>query len=233
MSRPVRVVVVDDDFAVADLHRRFVDELPDFQVVGEANTGAKAVETVVALRPDLVLLDIYLPDISGIEVLHRLRKEDLDVDVVVITAAREVETVRSAMAGGVLHYLIKPFTRAELQARLADYLAHHRLVRDAAEEPLDQADVDRLLGTQLAAPASGGPDARLPKGLARPTIERVSAVLRAGTESLSADEVAEELGMSRVAARRYLEHLVTTGRAQVEPRYGQAGRPRHFYRWVG
>lgn len=236
-DRPLRVLVVDDDFAVAEIHTSFVEQLADFQVVGQASTGREALADARALRPDLMLLDIYLPDFSGIEVLTRLRAEpELDLDVVVITAAREVETVRSAMAGGVLHYLIKPFTRDELHARLEDYLAHRRLVQASAAAPLDQAGVDRLLGgrpTTAGGTGAGALAGRLPKGLARPTVELVSAALRDSPEPQSADGVARQLGMSRVAARRYLEHLVEVGSAQVQPRYGQAGRPRHYYRWTG
>ncbi len=226
---PIRVVVVDDDFAVAALHRNFVEQLPDFTVVDVVHTGADALTAVRRLRPDLLLLDVYLPDLTGLEVLHRLREEHGPVvDVVVITAAREVETVRTAMAGGVLHYLIKPFTRADLHGRLTDYLRHRRLVHESATAPLDQEQVDRLLGGARPAPASTD----LPKGLAPRTLEAVSEVLRESAEALSADDVAERVGMSRVAARRYLEYLVEVGRAGVRPRYGQVGRPQHLYSWV-
>jgi len=225
----VRVVVVDADFAVAALHRSFVEQLPEFTVVDVVHTGADALAAVRRLRPDLLLLDIYLPDLTGLEVLHRLREEHGPVvDVVVITAAREVETVRTAMAGGVLHYLIKPFTRADLHGRLADYLHHRRLVDESAATPMDQQQVDRLLGA--ARPAPTVPD--LPKGLAPRTLETVSEVLRETSDPLSADDVAERVGMSRVAARRYLEYLADVGRAQVRPRYGQVGRPQHLYSWL-
>lgn len=223
---PLRILVVDDDFAVAALHRSFVDDLADFTVVGVAYTGGEALAAARRLRPELVLLDVYLPDITGLEVLHRLREEQV-VDVVVITAAREVETVRTAMAGGVLHYLIKPFTRADLHARLEDYLRHRRLVRQSAAEPLDQERVDRLLGAGRPTP----PARALPKGLAWRTMETVSTALRSSASPLSAEDVAEQVGMSRVAARRYLEHLASAGAARVQPQYGQAGRPRNLYRW--
>ncbi len=221
----VRVLVVDDDFAVAALHRTFVEAMSGFTVVGVAHTGAAALTATASLRPDLVLLDIYLPDMTGLEVLRELRTGP-PVDVLVITAAREVETVRTAMAGGVLHYLIKPFTRADLHARLADYDTRQRLVRQTRDDPLDQERVDTLL-------SAGRPAApRLPKGLAERTMAGVRRALQASEEPLSAEAVAGELGMSRVAARRYLEHLVTTGAARVRPEYGQAGRPRNLYSWV-
>lgn len=221
----VRVLVVDDDFAVASLHRAFVTAMTGFTVVGVAHTGADALAATTALRPDLVLLDIYLPDMTGLEVLHELRTGP-PVDVLVITAAREVETVRTAMAGGVLHYLIKPFTRADLHARLADYHTRQQLVRQTQDDSLDQERVDQLLSAGRPATA-----ARLPKGLAERTMVAVRRALQSSDEPLSAEAVAHELGMSRVAARRYLEHLVTTGVAGVQPEYGQAGRPRNLYSW--
>ncbi|MGO1511387.1 MAG: response regulator [Actinomycetales bacterium] len=226
-GQPLRVLVVDDDFNVADLHRSFVDSMEDFTVVGVVHSGADAVSQARELRPDLVLLDIYLPDISGLEVLRQLRDEAA-VDVVIISAAREVETVRTAMTGGVLHYLVKPFTRADLRARLEDYLRHRRLVDDASAEPMNQEQVDRLMGAGRSAQAASRP-AALPKGLAPRTMEMVTEALHVAGEPVSAEDLAERVGMSRVAARRYLEHLVATGLAEVRPRFGRSGRPQHLY----
>ncbi|MGC5628085.1 response regulator [Georgenia sp. Z1344] len=228
---PLRVLVVDDDFNVASLHRSFVESTEHFTVVDVVHTGADAVARARELAPDLVLLDIYLPDISGLEVLRQLR-QDGEVDVVVISAAREVETVRTAMAGGVLHYLVKPFTRADLQARLEDYLRHRRLVQDAATEPMSQEQVDRLLGGGRATPRTTT-NTHLPKGLAQRTMEMVTEALREVGGPVSADDVAERVGMSRVAARRYLEHLAATGLAEVRPRFGRSGRPQHLYEATG
>ncbi|GAB3589590.1 response regulator [Angustibacter peucedani] len=231
---PVRVLVVDDDFAVAAIHRRYVETLPGFVVVGEAHQGTDALRAVEELAPDLVLLDIYLPDLSGVEVLRRLRADPAGqrVDVIAVTASREVETVRAAMAGGVVHYLIKPFTLAALQERLLAYAAQRReLDRLTGGEGSvrDQAEVDRLLAPRTAAPTAP-PD--LPKGLSAHTLQLVEGVLREADRELSAGETAELCGLSRVSARRYLEHLATRGQAQVRPRYGSAGRPEHGYRWI-
>jgi two-component system CitB family response regulator len=233
---PIRVLVVDDDFAVAAIHHRYVQTLPCFVVVGEAHRGGDALRAVDELKPDLVLLDIYLPDISGVEVLRRLRADVVgrQVDVVAVTASREVETVRAAMAGGVVHYLIKPFTLAALQERLLAYAAQRReLERVTCDQGgvRDQAEVDRLLARQRGStPATAS--AALPKGLSAHTLRLVESALRDADCELSAGEVAVLCGLSRVSARRYLEHLATRGQAQVRPRYGSAGRPQHGYRWT-
>jgi response regulator of citrate/malate metabolism len=224
-----RVLVVDDDFMVARIHQGFVAKVPGFTVIGAAHTGAAALEAVDRLRPDLVLLDIYLPDISGLEVLRRLRHESSAVDVIAITAAQDTETVREALRGGVMHYLIKPFTFDTLQERLERYT---EAVARLGETPTaGQADVDRFFGGSRSGARDGA--AALPKGLAVPTADLVIAVLRDSATDLSAAECAERAGLSRVSTRRYLEHLVRLGRAEVRLRYGGAGRPEHRYVWRG
>lgn len=222
-----RVLIVDDDFSVASLHERFVGAHGGFEVVGVARNGADALELVRTTRPDLVLLDVYLPDMTGIDVLRQLRAEPESehVDVIAITAARELDTVRSAMAGGVLHYLVKPFSAATLHDRLEDYLRHRSELRRSGEgDELDQAAVDRLLAQPRSSAA-----VVLPKGLSTRTLELVARALAARTDA-SATEVAEDVGVSRVSARRYLEHLVERGRADVLPKYGGPGRPENRYR---
>jgi response regulator of citrate/malate metabolism len=228
-DRP-RVLVVDDDFAVAALHRGFVESHGGFTVAGVAHDGASALRLVEETEPDLVLLDVYLPDMTGLEVLQRLRaRPGRPIDVIAITAARELETVQTAMAGGVLHYLVKPFTAQVLRERLDDYLRHRAEIRRsrAREAQLDQDQVDRL----LAAPHRGRA-ATLPKGLSRTTMEAVRDALAAHDGSASAQEIGEQVGVSRVSARRYLEHLVAEGRARVAPRYGVTGRPENRYLWL-
>jgi response regulator of citrate/malate metabolism len=226
-----RVLVVDDDFAVAALHRGFVEFHGGFTVAGVAHDGAEALRLVDETDPDLVLLDVYLPDMSGLEVLRQLRaRSGRPVDVIAITAARELETVRTAMAGGVLHYLVKPFTAQVLRERLDDYLRHRAEIRrtEAQQTELDQDQVDRLLAT----PRSGHPAATLPKGLSTATMQAVRDALAEHPGSASAQEIGDRLGVSRVSARRYLEHLVTEGRARVAPKYGAAGRPENRYVWI-
>lgn len=226
-----RVLVVDDDFAVAALHRGFVELHGGFTVAGVAHDGAEALRLVDETDPDLVLLDVYLPDMSGLEVLQQLRaRPGRPVDVIAITAARELETVRTAMAGGVLHYLVKPFTAQVLRDRLDDYLRHRAEIQrtENRETELDQDQVDRLLTT----PRRGQPAAMLPKGLSRSTMEAVRDALAAHAGSASAQEIGDRVGVSRVSARRYLEHLVAEGRARVTPKYGASGRPENRYTWL-
>lgn len=229
MTRP-RVLVVDDDFAVAALHRGFLEADGRLEVVGTAHTGAEVLRLVDELRPDLVLLDIYLPDMTGIEVLQQLRaRKGEPVDIIAVTAARELETVRAAMAGGVLHYLVKPFPAHVLRERLDDYLVHWQALRRSEDAgALDQEEVDRL----LSAPRSARAPRALPKGLSPRTLDLVVDALRGAGGDASAQEIGEAVGISRVSARRYLEQLTASGKAEVTPRYGAAGRPENRYRWL-
>ena len=222
----IRVLVVDDDFMVAKVHRGFVERVPGFTVAGEAHTGGEALREVASLKPDLVLLDIYLPDMNGLEVLRRLRQDAAGVDVLAVTAARDIDTIRTAMRGGVVHYLIKPFGYEALRDRMQRYAAERS--RLLAVDDVAQEDVDRLFGG-----VRGGGAQRLPKGLTKETAELIEQVLRGAETDLSAAECAEQAGLARVSARRYLEHFVAEGRAEVGLRYGVAGRPERRYRWTG
>ncbi len=221
----IRTLVVDDDYRVADLHCAYVERVSGFVVAGKAHGGIEALKQVDQLRPDLLLLDFYLPDLSGLEVLRRLREEDHPaVDVIAITAARDVEHLRGAMRGGVVHYLIKPFRLAGFEEKLSSYAtAHARLAR---MKEADQVEVDRIFGTLRL--GARGP--ALPKGLSEATLELVIQTLRTARPGLAAADVAHVAGLSRVTARRYLDHLCRLGSAEVTMRYGSPGRPEHRYR---
>ncbi len=220
----IRTLVVDDDFMSASIHRSYVERVPGFEVAGEAHSGGDALELVRRLRPDLLLLDVYLPDLSGLEVLRRLRQEEDPVDVIAVTAAKDVQTLRSAMQGGVVHYLVKPFAFDTFRERLERYAAlRSRLAR--LREP-SQQEIDRLFSLLRAQ----GRD-RLPKGISAPTLGVVLDALREAAAETTAAEVAERAGVSRGTARRYLEYLSSLGSIELTLRYGAAGRPEHLYRW--
>ncbi len=220
----IRVLVVEDEAVAAEAHRTYVDRTPGFVTAAVAGTGTAAVAALTRGPVDLVLLDMNLPDTHGIDLCRRIRAARLDVDVLAVTSARELTTVRGAAAHGVVGYLLKPFTYAALRDRLLAYAAYRdRLHSDG--EAAGQEDVDRAL--EGARPLRPTP---LPKGMHRQTLDAVVSALRAA-EGLSAAETAAVLGTSRITARRYLEHLVDSGVASRSPRYGGAGRPETEYRW--
>lgn len=223
----IDVLVVDDDFMVARVHRAFVERVEPFRVVGVASTGEQAVAAVDELRPDLVLLDLYLPDGFGLDVIPRLRTAGHDCDVMVISAAREADTVRGAVRHGVVDYLLKPFEFEDLRSRLQRYAAQRgRLLTTVVHS---QADVDRVLAGAGAVPAPAA--GALPKGMSVETADLIERALRGADGTLSATECATLTGISRVSARRYLEYFHGVGSADVSLRYGVAGRPERRYSW--
>lgn len=219
----VRTLIVDDDYMVASIHREYTQRVPGFDVVGVAHSGSEALAAVERVHPDLLVLDVYLPDMSGLQVLQTLRRTRTDVDVIMVTAARDAASLREAMEGGALRYIIKPFDFARFRDTLLTYrrFRGQRSVLDA----VDQEAVDRLYAVIGAAPEHS-----LPKGLNRPTLSLVLSYLREQLESASAQDVADGTGISRGTARRYLEYLASHGQATLELRYGAAGRPEHRYK---
>ncbi len=222
----IRTLIVDDDFRVAAIHRGFIDRLPSFSVVGVAHTARDALARAEADRPDLVLLDIYLPDRSGLEVLRELHSTGRPpVDVIAITAAKDVETLRSALQGGVIHYLVKPFQYNAFREKLESYAVLRSRLGRVRE--VDQDEIDDVL-TKLRA----GSSLALPKGFSPATFALVARTLRGIDGDLSAEEVAERTGVSRVTSRRYLDRLARSGFVEVTMRYGKTGRPEHRYLWA-
>ena len=218
----ISVVVVDDDFRVARIHSTFVSRVDGFEVVGVAHSGADAMRLVKEVVPDLVLLDLYLPDVFGLDLLNQLRVQGLRSDVIVISAGNESTTVQQAVQLGVTNYLLKPFTFAVLQQRLEDY-RQNRSSRPSLRVG-DQSEIDRLFGRSGTSLLD-----QLPKGLSPETATLILTEVAQSSSGLSASECASQVGVSRVSARRYLEHYAGQGLMKVSLRYGNAGRPERRY----
>lgn len=199
--------------------------MPEFEVAGRAATLRGGLRGLSDVHPGLVLLDMHLPDGSGLDLLRRLRAARPDAfDVIAVTAAADLPSVEQSMRLGVADYLVKPFAPADFRRRLEASAAGVRRRVGLAEPALSQEAIDRL-----RAPAPAAPE--LPKGLSGSTLDRVAAELLRGAPRTAA-ELGDALGMSRLSARRYLEHLVREGRASAEPQYGELGRPKVRYAWA-
>jgi response regulator of citrate/malate metabolism len=222
----IRTLVVEDDPVVAEVNSSHVKRVAGFVVVSVARSGGEAVATAQNQPVDLVLLDFYLPDMSGLDVCHALRAaRPPPVDIIAVTAARDADTVRAAIAHGVVQYLIKPYSFASFREKLQRYAAyHHRL---PSGQITDQPEIDQAMNT-----LRGSTTAALPKGLSLTTYELVVGVLRDADEPITATEIARTTGLSRVSARRYLDHLHHQGLAVLTVRYGTTGRPEHRYQWA-
>jgi response regulator of citrate/malate metabolism len=217
----IRVLVVEDDPVAADAHRLYVERVPGFVVVGVAHTGAEAVRVVEHRPVDLVLLDFYLPDGHGLQIIRALRVNNAGVDVIAVTSARDLAMVRAAVSAGVVQYLLKPFTFATLRDKLERYVRFRDTVTG---EATGQDEVDRALATLRGTDGIG-----LPKGMSADTLNAVVTALKDAAGGLSAVGAANVVGISRVTARRYLEHLADTGVVARKPQYGQVGRPELVY----
>jgi response regulator of citrate/malate metabolism len=233
----IRVLVVEDEPVASAAHAAYVGRLDGFTLAGTAPDGQSALrllsEFLASGDPvELVLLDMNLPDLHGLDIARRMRAAGILADIIAITAVRELAIVRSAVAIGVVQYLIKPFT----YATFADKLTSYRLFRQQLAAPqsgsaktgASQSDVDQAFAS-LRAPS----EMPLPKGLSVSTLESVQEFMKGRSDAVSATEVMDALGMSRVTARRYLEYLADAGTASRSPRYGTPGRPENEYRWGG
>jgi two-component system, CitB family, response regulator len=212
----LRVLIVDDDFHVGRLHAGYVDAVPGFTALPPVGSAEQALRAVHGQEPDLLLLDVYLPDALGLDLLRTV-----DVDAIMLTAAADGASVRKALRRGALGYLIKPFTAEQLSRRLRAYARFRRMLAD--QPSLDQDSVDRALHTlHPAEPAA--PAARTRSA----TEAAVLDALPAGSQ-YSAAEVAQQVGISRATAQRYLSALADDGAVEIHLRYGSTGRPEHRY----
>ena len=213
---------MEDDPVVGDINVQFAERVEGFEVVGVARSAAAAVEAVRRLNPDLVLLDVYMPGGDGVQVLKEIRRLGGDVDVIPVTAARGSSVVKELMRNGAVGYIVKPFKFERFAGTLLAYRRWRASLE--GESTLSQAEVDRLRRL-LAAPQQD----ELPKGLDQLTLKAITDLLERRREFLTAEEVAEDVGASRVTARRYLEYLAEVGQAEVRLTYGAVGRPVRRY----
>jgi response regulator of citrate/malate metabolism len=225
----IRTLVVDDDYHVAHVHALSVGRVPGFSVVGEAHSAEEARQLITEMRPDLLLLDMYLPDYNGLDLVRRLTSESAKSDeggyvpdFLLVTAARDIESVRSAMQLGAIYYLVKPFTFAALRDQLEGY--RQWLQRLERSPEADQATVDALYGLLRSPSVTSATRRNLP-----PTMARVLDIVQSSATPLGAAEVAARLGVSRPTAQRYLAILVQKQAIDLDLAYGATGRPEHHY----
>ncbi|MFE0579600.1 response regulator [Streptomyces sp. NPDC058874] len=223
---PIHVLVVDDDMRVVQINAAYVAKVPGFRVIAQARSTAEALDFLSAHPVGLVLLDHYLPDENGLDLVRRLRQRGDGTDVIMVTAARDLATVQAAMRLGALQYLVKPFTFAGLRARLEAYRSLRRTLATGGEA--EQDEVDRIFG----ALAGAAYENELPKGHSPTTAELVRQVLRPAESPLSTQQIADRAGISRQSAQRYLTLLERSGRVSLALRYGETGRPEHRYAWI-
>lgn len=221
----IKVLIVEDDTGIANLHRRFTEKVDGFEVTGIANGLEDAFEMVEILQPELVLLDLYFPEGSGMDFLWRVRQAGIRTDIILITASRDVNALQEAVRGGAFDYIIKPVIFDRFKKSLERFKIY--LAEMNRSKTLEQGDVDHLLDRHSETAVSAGD---MPKGIDPITLKKIMAVFEQKREAMSAEEVGGYIGASRNTARRYLEFLTGTGVLTVDIDYGTVGRPEKRFR---
>ncbi|MCM3743986.1 response regulator [Sporosarcina luteola] len=225
MQAPIEILIIEDDKRIADIHKRFIEKLEGFTVVGSAHTGEEAKDWVQALTPDLVLLDVYLPDALGTEIMGFIHENSPDTDIIFITAAAEVDIVKKAYRRGVADYILKPLTFDRFRESLLSYRAKREKL--AGEGTMKEDSIDFLWNkTNTTVEIT---ENLPPKGIDPITKEKVISHMKQVEGGITAETLGVDIGVSRSTARRYLEHLVSEKRAYTELIYGSVGRPERRY----
>jgi two-component system, CitB family, response regulator len=225
----IQVLIVEDDVRIAQINQRFVEKVEAYEVIGIATDKQQAHDYLEIFSPDLVLLDLYFPDMNGLDLLHYIQKNHPLTDVIIITAAKEFDAVREAIRGGVYDFMIKPVVFDRFQEKLASYQIYHQKMNQlgGTNKQVDQEGIDQLLwGTN----EKGYKDSYLPKGIDKLTMEKLSAFIQKTSEDLTAEELSKKVGVSRSTARRYLEYFVAKGELIADISYGTVGRPERVYK---
>lgn len=229
MSETLKILIAEDDPQIAEIQRRFVERIDGFEVIGISHSTRDAQDMLDVFQPDLVLLDIHFPDGSGLDLLRTLRSGDSQTDVIMITAAKEVDSLSEALRLGVFDYVLKPLVFDRLSEALNQYKTHKNTLSNQADE-LSQQDVDQLLARHRESKNSRLKLETLPKGIDQITLDKIVSVFKVSHESMSAEQVGERIGSSRTTARRYLEYLVGQERLNADINYGTVGRPERRYK---
>lgn len=218
----IKVAIAEDDFRVASVHEQFLLKTEGIEIVGK---GLNAKETIALLENhevDLLLLDIYMPDELGTDLLQRIRQRFPKTDVIIITAATDKALLEKSVRYGVINYLIKPVTLDRFTETIEDYKRRKQLLENSNE--VNQSLIDDFLGNKKRVEEKG-----FPKGIDPLTLKKVKRILAQFSGGTTADEMGQHMGASRTTARRYLEYLISVGEAKAELEYGVVGRPERKY----
>lgn len=232
----LKVLIVEDDFRVANVNRQFVERVEGYEVIGVAATLAEAQQQLESKQPDLIILDVYLPDGSGTKLLRQLRALGHPADIIALTAAKEADTINEVLRGGAVDYVLKPYRFERFAAALRRYREYrNQIVKIARTElgEVEQGGIDHLLKQRLMPPQETPAAPLLPKGIDELTLRHIRKAIKDHGAPLTAETCGELCGLSRTTARRYLEYLAERGDVRVEPQYGGVGRPERVYTWVG
>lgn len=221
----IKVMIVEDDPMVAEFNKCYLELVEGFTLKALVHTADEAFAVLDQIEIDLIMLDIFMPGMNGLDFLVNLRKQGKGVDVLVITAACDNNHIKKALRFGAVDYIIKPFQFERLNSAL---LAYKGLVDLMEQDVLKQVELDQCV-LYKEQPVS----AKLPKGVDRNTLNVIwKKIEELGQSPFSTEEIANEIGVSRVSMRKYLEFLKQIGSLKLELIYGTVGRPIYQYRCI-
>lgn len=225
----IQVMIVEDDAIAAKVYRQFTEKIEGFDVSSVAHSANEALAYLRTFKPQLILLDIYLPDMNGIDLLREIRTNYRGIDVIPITAANDAETVTEAIRGGVFSYLIKPIDVNKFTDELTRY--RQTIKQLQRKKKMDQHEIDSFFSLADHSGTKRTSEKQLPKGIDKFTLQRVRDTLRVKKGTVSAEELAVLLGITDSTSRKYLEYLSSIDEVEVEIQYGMVGRPERKYKW--
>ncbi|WP_078428101.1 response regulator [Alkalihalobacterium alkalinitrilicum] len=231
MREIFEVLIVEDDFRVADITRQYVNKVDGFVVQTIVKTGEETLDYLKNRHhlPDLIFLDVYIPDVVGLNLFWEIRKRFRLVDIIMVTAAKEVSTVEEALRGGIFDYIVKPVEFERFEQTLKRYREHRQFLK--SKEEVEQEDIDQLTGsihTSFSSKSTGIME--LPKGIDAITLDKIKNIMKQNQATgLTAVELGHQIGASRSTARRYLEFLVSVKEVEAKLKYGDVGRPERRY----
>ncbi|WP_373895249.1 response regulator [Virgibacillus natechei] len=229
MNENIQVIIIEDDFRVAEINRKYVESVEGYMVQEVVKTGEEALAYLEKCmsRPQLILLDIYIPDVKGMALFWQIRHLYHDTDIIAVTAANEAATIEEALRGGAFDYIVKPVDADRFEHSLQRYKQYLQFF--TAKETLGQQAIDSVTGIHHLADSSST-NANLPKGIDPITLNDIRDLLKSNKgKGITAVELSKQTGTGRSTARRYLEYLVSTGDVHTTLKYGTVGRPEREY----
>lgn len=223
---PVKVLVAEDDPMVCSLHVQTIQQVRGFSVAGTVGDGMELLRFFESSSADLIVMDIFMPRLSGLDALKKLRAEGNVTDVILVSAGKNPQLVSQAKLLGAFDYMIKPYSLKRFRTSLEAYL-EHRTKMPADTEEATQDALDTIFEISSATQSPGGSE-KLPKGLQPGTLSLVMKELT-DDKGLSAEEICNRLSISRSTAWRYLDHLSRTGAVKIQFEYNGPGRPLKRY----
>lgn len=220
----IKILIVEDELLLAEMHAEYIKAYPACHKVWLAGNLAEARKMIEYMKPDLILLDNYLPDGKGIDLVHELLQERNSADIVFTTAASDMETVTEAIRLGVFDYLVKPVAYERLGQTLDRYIQRKSVLHGTNKT--NQSQIDDMFNTY----ARGESKEELPTGIDALTLDKVLALFAASDAEYTAETIAETIKLSRTTARRYLEYCLAQHKIEAEIEYGKVGRPQRIYR---